>query len=196
MRWGHRKSHRYLDTDIVIEKGTQINRVVPKTFLENEKQHKGLAYAAVLEKDKEVYRKSAKLFAKISGGMAFDMSFKAKELIVSPGDKHRVDLFIETVSKNPKIKKELSSGVNRLFVSPKTLDNLNTGDRKTERAYRRFSFLLVSNRNIRDPYFKTLEAHGYNMVIDDGDKRSGTSEAPIIIFDRGKSLTKPKIKQL
>ena len=73
------------------------------------------------------------------------------------------------------------------FMPKSTLNKLDD-PKKAEKAFRKFSYLLVSNRDLRDPYFKALEKQGYAMVIDDADAMGGISKSPVIIFDRNKSL--------
>lgn len=191
MKWGVRKDKRYGSDDIVIDKGTSIHRIVPKNFVENEKGHKGHAYASVLSEDTDRYR----YFAKLLGGGEknyVDMTFEAKDVIVSPGEKKRVDEFVRLMSENMSAREAMIKGTRNVlnFMPKSTLDKLDD-PKKRASAYRKFSYLLVSNRNLRDPYFSNLEKQGYGMIIDDADRLGGISKAPVIIFDRNKSLTKP-----
>ena len=77
---------------------------------------------------------------------------------------------------------------NEDIASVKSTLNKLDDPKKAEKAFRKFSYLLVSNRDLRDPYFKELEKQGYSMVIDDADAMGGISKSPVIIFDRNKSL--------
>lgn len=195
MKWGVRKSRKYADDDIVIDKGTSIRRIVPKNFVENEKAHKGHAYASVLEEDTKRYRDFAKMFG-ATGDNYVNMEFKAKDVIVSPGEKKRVDEFVKLMSENTTAKQAMVKGTRSIFnFMPKsTLEKLDD-PKKRDKAYRKFSYMLVSNRELRDPYFKSLEDQGYSMIIDDADRLGGISNSPIIVFDRSKSLTGPTISK-
>ena len=75
-------------------------------------------------------------------------------------------------------------------------DSIQGASEKAEKAFRKFSYLLVSNRDLRDPYFKELEKQGYSMVIDDADAMGGISKSPVIIFDRNKSLEFKEAKSI
>ena len=69
-----------------------------------------------------------------------------------------------------------------------TLNKLDD-PKKAEKAYRKFSYLLVSKKDLRDPYFKRLEDAGYTMVLDDADIKGGITQSPFIVFDRNKSIS-------
>ena len=178
---------RYDDDDIVIEKGKEIHRIIPKDWLEKEKTFSGHAYATFKKEDTERYKHFARLFG--NGDNYVDMTFKAKDVIVSPSKKKRIDEFINLMDSNPVARNALLKSTRSplCFMPKSTLNKLND-PKKAEKAFRKFSYLLVSNRDLRDPYFKELEKQGYSMVIDDGDAMGGISKSPVIIFDRNKSL--------
>ena len=175
------------DRDIVIKKGDEIHRVIPKDWLEKEKTLSGHAYATFKKEDTERYKHFARLFG--DGDNYVDMTFKAKDVIVSPSKKKRVDEFIKLMDSNPDARNALIKSTRSLltFMPKSTLNKLDD-PKKAEKAFRKFSYLLVSNRDLRDPYFKALEKQGYAMVIDDADAMGGISKSPVIIFDRNKSL--------
>ena len=178
---------RYDDDDIVIKKGEEIHRVIPKDWLEKEKTLSGHAYATFKKEDTERYNLFARLLG--DGDNYVDMTFKAKDVIVSPSKKKRVDEFIKLMDSNPDARNALIKSTRSLltFMPKSTLNKLDD-PKKAEKAFRKFSYLLVSNRDLRDPYFKALEKQGYAMVIDDADAMGGISKSPVIIFDRNKSL--------
>ena len=178
---------RYDDDDIVIKKGKEIHRIIPKDWLEKEKTFSGHAYATFKKEDTERYKHFARLFG--DGDNYVDMTFKAKDVIVSPSKKKRIDEFINLMDSNPVARNALlKSTRSPLCFMPKSTLNKLDDPKKAEKAFRRFSYLLVSNRDLRDPYFKELEKQGYSMVIDDADAMGGISKSPVIIFDRNKSL--------
>ena len=175
------------DRDILIKKGDEIHRVIPKDWLEKEKTLSGHAYATFKKEDTERYKHFARLFG--DGDNYVDMTFKAKDIIVSPSKKKRVDEFIKLMDSNPDARNALiKSTRSPLTFMPKSTLNKLDDPKKAEKAFRKFSYLLVSNRDLRDPYFKALEKQGYAMVIDDADAMGGISKSPVIIFDRNKSL--------
>ena len=175
------------DRDIVIKKGDEIHRVIPKDWLDKEKTLSGHAYATFKKEDTERYKHFARLFG--DGDNYVDMTFKAKDVIVSPSKKKRVDEFIKLMDSNPDARNALIKSTRSLltFMPKSTLNKLDD-PKKAEKAFRKFSYLLVSNRDLRDPYFKALEKQGYAMVIDDADAMGGISKSPVKIFDRNKSL--------
>lgn len=207
MKWGVRRyqnsdgtltsagKKRYSEEDIIIEKGSEVHRIVPRQWSEREKSLSGHAYASYKKEDTERYRKFARMFG--DGNNYVDMTFKAKDVIVSPLRKKRVDEFIKLIDSDPEVKKAMIKATRTplLFMPKRRLDQLDD-PKKAEKAYEKFSYLLVSKRELRDPYFKRLEDAGYSMVIDDADVRGGISKAPIIIFDRNKSMSLESIKTL
>ena len=183
------KTHYDDNEDIVIKKGSDIHRIVPKEWVENEKTYSGHAYSTFKKEDTDRYKKFARMFG--GGGDNYvDMTFTAKEMIVSPSRKKRVDEFIKLMDSDPAARESLLKSTRKpmMFMPKKVLDNLDN-PKNAEKAFRKFSYLLVSNRDLRDPYFKSLEKQGYTMVIDDADSMGGISKSPVIIFDRNKSLS-------
>ena len=199
MKWGVRRyqnkdgsltpagKKRYSDDDVVIEKGTEIHRIIPKTWVDKEKNLSGHAYASYKREDTEQYKKFARMFG--DGNNYIDMTFKAKDMIISPSKKRRVDEFIKLMDSDPDARNRMIKATRNplVFMPKKRLDKLDD-PKQAEKAYEKFSYLLVSNKELRDPYFKRLEKAGYSMVIDDADVRGGISKSPIIVFDRNKSL--------
>ena len=207
MKWGVRRyqnkdgtlttagKKRYSEDDIVVEKGSEIHRIVPKSWVDKEKTYSGHAYASYKPEDVKRYKNIAKLFG--GGNNYVDMTFKLKDVIVSPSKKKRVDEFIKLMDEDPKARETLIKATrNPLIFMPKSRLNKLDDPKQAEKAYEKFSFLLVSKRDLRDPYFKRLEEAGYSMIIDDADVRGGISKSPIIVFDRQKSLSLEEIKKL
>lgn len=172
--------------DVTISAGTSIHRMVPKAWADRERQLTGRAYASYTEDDVERYRNISKLFGANS---YVDMQFKARDVLVSPSAKKRVDEMIKLIDSDPKVRDSVMKSTRNifLFVPKKYFDNLDD-PKKAERVYRRASYLLATNKDVRDPYFDRLREQGYNMVLDDADIKGGISKSPIIVFDREKSL--------
>lgn len=179
---------RYDDNDIVLDKGSEIHRIVMKDWHEKEKNYSGHAYASYKKEDVEHYKKISRLFG--DGNNYVDMTFKAKDVMVSPSRQKRVDEFVKLMDSNPDFKNAMIKATRGplTFVPKKNFDNLDNA-KKLDKAYRKFAFMLVSNRDLRDPYFKSLEKQGYSMIVDDGDSMNGLSDSPIIVFDRKKSMS-------
>lgn len=206
MKWGVRKyqnkdgTYTSLDKhrrrgDIVIDKGADVHRIVPKSWLENEKKYSGHAYASYKKEDTQRYRDFAKMFG--DGDNYVDMTFKAKDLIVSPSRKKRVDEFVKLVDSDPEFRKSLIKNTRNplVFVPKRKIKDLKN-PKNRDAVYEKFVYLLVSKRDLRDPYFKRLESQGYSMILDDADIKAGISKAPVIIFDRNKSLKFDKAETL
>ena len=204
MKWGVRRyqnkdgsltdsgKKRY-DYDIVIKKGTEIHRIVPKEWANKEKTYSGHAYASYKKEDVEQYKKFSRLFG--DGNNYVDMTFKAKDVIVSPSRKRRVDEFVKLMDSNPDARKAMIKATrNPLVFMPKSRLKKLDDSKQAEKAYEKFAYLLVSKRNLRDPYFKELEKQGYSMILDDADIKGKISKAPIIVFDRKKSLSLDRIE--
>lgn len=191
MKWGIRKSREYSTEDTVLRRNTTISRVIPKKWEQKEKTFTGRMYAAYKPEDIRGYEKLSSLLGKHS---YVNMDFKVKDILISPGEKKRVDEFIKLMSQDKLALETFRKSSPLLFIPKERLANLS---RQTDidRAYRQFSFLLVSKPELRDKYFNKLKEQGYNMVIDDADRLAKISKAPIIIFDREKSLSKPTIRR-
>lgn len=207
MKWGVRRyqnkdgtltnagKKRYSEDDVIIKKGTEVHRIIPKSWADREKSLSGHAYASYKSEDTERYKHFARLFG--GGDNYVDMTFKAKDIIVSPSRKKRVDEFIKLMDSDPNARQAMikSTRTPLLFMLKSRLNKLDD-PKQAEKAYEKFSYLLVSKRELRDPYFKRLEDAGYSMVIDDADVRGGISKSPIIVFDRNKSMSLESMKTL
>ncbi|MDF2800234.1 MAG: hypothetical protein K0S61_137 [Anaerocolumna sp.] len=194
MKWGVRKKEHSSD-EIMIKKGSEIHRVIPKSWLEKEKTYSGHAYASFKPEDVKQYKNFAKMFG--GGNNYVDMTFKAKHNIISPSEKKRVDEFIKLMDSNPKARDAMIKATrNPILFMPKNRLNKLDDPAQAQKAYNKFSYLLVSQRDLRDPYFKQLEKQGYSMIMDDADINGGLSSAPVIIFDRRKSLSIKEIQDI
>ena len=181
------------NADLVLKKGTTINRVVPKKWAESEKTHKGHAYASFSEEDRKTYTRMASL---IGGGTKLNnlIEFKATKTLKSPSNAKRVSEFKKLMDRDPEIKAELNKAMNSpLYLKDKRhLRNLDN-PKSLKKAYRTFAYMQALKPNIRDAYFNQLKEQGYNMVIDDADRMNGVSKQPIIVMDREKNLKIDKI---
>ena len=135
MKWGVRRyqnkdgtltaagKKRYSEDDIVVKKGSEIHRIVPKSWAEKEKTYSGHAYASYKSEDVERYKHFAKLFG--GGNNYVDMTFKVKDVIVSPSKKKRVDEFVKLMDEDPKARDAMIKATSFLFfISRPPLYNL------------------------------------------------------------------------
>jgi hypothetical protein len=198
-KWGVRRSEvqlgrantktstEYSSNKITISKGSEIHRMVPKTWVNRELAYGGHAYASFLKSDVEHYKQISALFGKNS---YVDLTFKAKDVLVSPSEKRRVDAFVELMKEDVNFNKNYTKATRNILVfTPKsTIKTIGENTNKTQRAYDNFAYLLVSKPELRDSYISKLEKEGYSMIIDDADRKAKLAESPVIIFDRQKSL--------
>lgn len=197
MKWGVRKDrissnkHRLSD-DILVKKGTTISRIIPKEWEKRELNLAGRAYASFKPEDVAKYEKFAKMLGGESSYVRLD--FKVKDVLVSPGEKKRIDEFIKLMSKDESALSVFKKSSPFLFIPKERLANL-TRQKDIDNAYRRFSYLLVAKPELREKYINELKKQGYSMIIDDADRLGKISMSPVIIFDREKSLTTPIVRR-
>lgn len=193
MKWGVRKDQEvrsstgYSPNEIKIAKNSEIHRMVPKSWADKEREYGGHAYASFLKEDVDHYRKISELFGKNS---YVDLSFKTKEVLISPSEKRRVDAFVELMKNDTEFNKSFTKATRNIIVfTPKSdIKKVGLNDKSTNKAYDNFAYLLVSKSELRDPYISKLQKEGYSMVVDDADRKAKLAASPIIIFDRKNSL--------
>lgn len=187
MKWGVRKkvetSTNTRKDAFVLKKGTTIHRT---TYNQNE-VNKGHAYATFKPKDAKGYAFRQKLFS--GGKITYDMSMKAKENLISPSKKERVETFVNLMLKDPDFVKahQTQKAMYTLMKTPEKKTEIEQNIKKLQREYEMFAVELGGNETLRQKYFAELNKKGYNMIIDDADA-AVVSNSPIVIFDRGKSL--------
>lgn len=203
MKWGVRKDRgsprsrtKTKDTkkyeekdlqDITVKKGSEIHRLVPEQWADKEASLKGHAYASYKKEDVAKYKALTQLFG--AGVKYVDMTYTVTKDMTSPSTKKRIDEFVKLMDSDPDVKAKMKAATRNLmaFVPKKHFDQLDN-PKSADKVYRKFSYLVVSKKELRDPYFNNLKKQGYDMVMDDGDILGGISKAPIIVFDRDKSL--------
>lgn len=195
------------DGDVVIKKSTRINRVSgdPET---SSIPGKGYAYASITKRDLNVYA-SGEAFIRNDYKLSYDL----KTNLVSPGEKKRVDAFLEVFKAN---KEQVSTDMASIakdygFIknkkgkelsSPKDEINmkralLKMSDKQLQDyGYQLFTTSLDKRPATMQLFIDNLKKKGYNMVIDDNDIINGIAEMPIIVFDRNKSLKQVGVKKL
>lgn len=177
-----------------IRKGTTIKRL----SVRDESVAAGHAYVTYLKQDTEHYKGffGARLKAINKNADVYSVTMKAKEDLVSPSKKQRVDTFLELYKDDPVLRKELGSyhksDYHYFTPLPKKFYERQysklDGKKLEKKGYETFVRSIGGNEYVRDKYFKTLASKGYSFVNDDQDAgRFG--KAPSIIFDRTKSTT-------
>jgi len=117
------------------------------------------------------------------------VSIKAKEAITSPSQKERVKAFIELMGEDVKAKNGKGEDVSykgREFMA-NSWDAHKSNEEVALQSYRNFSLGLVNKTPLSDAYFDKLKSKGFNAIVDDNDSGK-LSDAPMLIFDTGKSM--------
>lgn len=200
MRWGVRRyqnkdgsltsegkrkygyGHNY-NQDLIISRGSTVSRI----SYTNKETNSGRTYAAYKNKDINEYKRLGKSMADVFGSTAYQYKFRTKENLRLPSRKKKVDAYIQYLSKD-------NSYFSKRIV--------NSSRAKQEKKFDRFEYKLVKSRDSKkwksrsNKYFNTLRSNGYNAMLDDADMRRKISNSPIIVFDRGKSLTLQSVNDL
>ena len=196
MKWGVRKKrNRELSTsDVRIKKGTKIHRIAPDEQLKKDDIYSyNRMYGVYKKKDIEEGRNAAKKMMKTFNkrlGVDFpytERKFEVTTDLVSPSEKKRVDTFVKLMDSQLSFRKELVKSTPMLtrMAMRKRVKNLSDPTNR-DKAYKRFTKSMPNNQFLREPYVRSLQKSGYNMLVDDNDKRSGFDS--VMVFNRYKSL--------
>ena len=194
--WGVKHGPPYpLDAEkhrTVIKKGNHLKRLT----VNDESNKKGSAYVTINKSDSNRYKGffSANLRRLNRGKDVLQIDMTAKEDLISPSRKERVDAFIELYKNDKNIGKELGEYYkeNWHYFSPGTKKHYekkfsNLSDEElTTTGYKVFASSLGAKDYTRSKYFESLKNKGFNMVIDDLDAGKYGKE-PAILFEREKS---------
>lgn len=173
-RYGYGQNY---DHGLVIRKGTHISRI----SMEENEEETGRTYASFKTGDVEKYIENGKMLCEMFGNSLYKYGYVARETLRIPSRREKVDLFLKAVQNDPVFKHK---GV------------LNKSRIKQERAYDRFSYSLVKRNKRSQAYFSILTDAGYNAMLDDADMRKRVSDMPLLVIDRGKTLSLKSIKKL
>ena len=176
----------------MIRKGTTIKRL----SIRDESAAAGHAYVTYLKGDTKHYKGffGARLKLLNDNADVYSITMKAKEDLLSPSKKERVQTFLELYKNDPILRKELGSyhkSDSRYFTPlPKkfyeTQYSKLEGKKLLDKGYKTFVRSIGGNDYTRSKYFEALANKGYSFVNDDMDAgRFG--EAPSIILDRLRS---------
>lgn len=168
----------------VLKSGTTLHR---STFNVDESDREGHVFATFKEKDAKGYASRNKLFS--GGKMTYDMTMMAKEDLISPSKKERVDTFVQLMANDPKFLKAYQDQKQtyQILKDPSKAKKIEKTVKGLEKEYDMFAVSLGGSETLRKRYFAELSKKGYNMIIDDADAAI-ISNSPVIVFDRQKSL--------
>lgn len=200
-QWGVRRGPPYpieKGSGVKIRKGTKFSRL----SLYDEKDAKGHAYVTYEHEDVDRYKgffgaqlKAKAFVQKNSKVLVHDM--EAKEDLISPSQKERINTFLEIYKDNPAyVGKRLgeyhktgewhANAYGPKFYYKMKYAKLKDSD-LIEKGYKTFVKAIGGDAELRSAYFDKLRAKGYNFIRDDQD--SGVQGvSPSIIIDREKSL--------
>ena len=196
-QWGIRRGPPYpIDEDNYvtrIRKGTEIRRL----SVRDESVATGHAYVTYLKSDTHRSKGffGANLRRKSHGATVYSIKMSAKEELISPSKKTRVDTFLKLWEDDPVFRKELGAyhkgDWHHFTPLPKAFYEMQyknlKGDKVMSVGYETLKFAVGGNEYVRNAYFKRLAQQGYSFVMDECDAgRFG--KAPSIIFDRQKSV--------
>ena len=198
-QWGVQHGPPYpIDKDtnkIVVKEGTVIARITRY----DESKSKGHAYVNYNKQDIQHYRGFFAALQRTKNGHfghnkpIYSVKLTAKEDLISPSEKERVDTFIELYKDDPTFRNELGGMYKKGFRKwgskkkyTEKFANLE-GDGIANIGFEAFRKGMGGNVYTRSAYFKKLSDKGYNMVLDDLDGGVFGRE-PAIVFDRNKSL--------
>jgi hypothetical protein len=183
------------DTPIMVPSGQVFKRV----STQNEETLRSEVYAAF--KDEDVNRYSAILpkywsqwgiGGAAKGGHIIEM--QAKEAILSPGKKSRVQNFIDLMDEPITAKDFFGNDVTQTGRDWLNSSNMAKGIDKhlsnkdaAIKSYNDFAMLLGTDSVLKTAYFEKLKSKGFNAIIDDNDA-GRLADAPMLIFDANKSM--------
>lgn len=113
----------------------------------------------------------------------------AKEDLISPSKKERIDTFVKLMSIDPKFREayQAQKQIYQILKKPDKVKKIDQTVKGLEKEYSMFSVSLGGSKELQKRYFAELNKKGYNMMIDDADA-AAIANSPIIVFDRQKSL--------
>lgn len=206
MRWGVRKKYhpsgnrrravpKRSESQFIARKGSEVQHIADRKFNLKDAKH---LYATTTEYDKKLYGSffaANKVLQSDKIKPIFQMRMQAKEDIISPNQKKRIDTFVEVFGKNKKMF-DLEVLKYAKEFPEKDLSKMNDKELRTI-GYRYFVDTMQRSQFVRDAYFGVLKQQGYNAIVDDFDKDFfGGAKQPLIVFDACRSLDKQKIEEV
>lgn len=194
---------RYGQKGTVYRKGTEFYRV---STSKDEKENRDYTYMTRLQSDRDYYKgiyaqdimfdphkytyesyAKAKLKDIVDDYKKehniYELTYKAKQDLISPNKRERVRVFKELIKQNPELIKRVHDDLirDKFFGKDqnrrKEIDEVLSlsGNRKMKdiiddkRAFKMFSSALNDSSDVRKKYFEILMKYGYNVIVDDND---------------------------
>lgn len=207
---------------LAVEAGKHIvrNKDSKKLFVyDDDDDHDRDVYEGAFSKfvKEKAFRKNVQLGQNYVTAMINSKVYKHKLVankdLISPSDKRRVELFIESYRKNEKLYSQTLNEVDKRVQnsniaskikdkSGKIKDYKNVSDSDLKKyAYTIFNvaneFKEAPIQKMNSKYYKTLQKNGYNALIDDNNKKIyNDAHNPLIVLDAKKNLKKISSEEL
>lgn len=170
------------DKGFVLKKGTKVGRV---SMTEDETEE-GRTFAAFKQDDIDHYIENGKMINEMLGTSSYSYTYVTKENLKFPSRKEKVDAYISLIDSDPKFATLFNKNITKKSRA------------KQEASFDKFEMNKLSVRNNKraEKYYAELKRRGYNAMLDDADMKQKISEMPIIVLDRGKSLSLKSIEEI
>lgn len=186
--------------DVTINRGKEIVRITKR----KDEKLTDITYASHTKEDIDRYRSvmsspNGMRIAKAKYSTTYEATYKATKTLKSPSEKARVDAFIELMdTKSIPVGKKGETITGREYLKRnghgkiiKNLDSQTLG----LKYYNRMTQDQYMESPVNTAYFNSIRSKGYNMVVDDNDRRI-LSDEPVIILDTKGSIKQVKVRQL
>lgn len=219
-----RRTHLRND-DVIIEKGTQLNNLTSKKKLRlralgSENSQKLFVYKESDEHDSDVYEGAFTRYIRRRDrtGQIFKQKFENIDDLVSPSERRRAELFVETYRNNPEL---LADQLNRTdaFLQQRKAEGVKMSrarealigkkifDEKTSDIdLNKYGYGLFNMSNewkdpqsvrVNNAYYKTVKNAGYNALIDDNNRGIyNDANEPLIVLNAKRHLKNIETEKL
>lgn len=205
MKWGVRKAKDQINSkDRTISKGTNIQNITKGEYKNKEGKH---LYVSYTKADNAHYVDNMAQF--MYDGKGYRNEFRVKKDIKIPSDKKLTEAFVKVAKENPeKVARDMSKAYEEshlLFTRSKKyymkkIKDIDPKDLETgEKLTKTFISDMVSSKakTSRSMFIAELSKQGYDAISDTNDRdQLGGTQDPLIIFNPGKTLSKPKTLKL
>lgn len=142
-----------------------------------------------------------------NNGKPYRLTIKLTNDLIAPSYEKTMEAFIKTVDAmggKKKFAKDIYAnertkaiGKQKIKEFMKDYGHLSIEECR-DKAYISFVRSFLDDTKAKQIFFDNLKKNGYNAIVDENDKRfgEGTSEAPIIVFNKDKDLKLTKSYQL
>lgn len=188
--------------DVTINKGKELVRITKR---KNEKLT-DLTYASHTKADIDRYRSVMSAMggfsmAKAKYSPTYEATYKATKKLTSPSEKARVDAFVELLdTKSISVGRKGTMITGREYLKRTGVAMASEVKRlETQELGLKYYNSMTENQFRKTPlntaYFNSIRTKGYNMVVDDNDRRV-LSDEPIIILDTKGAIKQINVRQL